>query len=105
MFKINYQEIKKDLFTVDDKYYLAHCISSDCKLGAGIAVEFQKRFNLRSKFLQMDLIDLMEMMCDWKAATLRHNDGDINKSLEINQKRFGYSDELKEIMKNSLKYF
>ena len=45
-------EIKKDLFKVEDKYYLAHCISSDCAMGAGIAVEFEKRFKLRSKLLK-----------------------------------------------------
>ena len=51
----------------------------------------------------MDLVDLVEMICDWKAATLRHNDGDIFKSIEINQKRFGYSDELKQIFINTVK--
>jgi hypothetical protein len=50
----------------------------------------------------MSLIGLIEMLCDWKAATLRHNDGDILKSIEINQKRFGYSDELKQILINTL---
>lgn len=52
----------------------------------------------------MDLLDLVEMLCDWKAATLRHADGDISRSIEINQKRFGYSDELKQIFINTLKY-
>lgn len=50
----------------------------------------------------MNLLDIIEMLCDWKAATLRHADGDIRKSLEINQKRFGYSDELKNLMLNTL---
>lgn len=50
----------------------------------------------------MDLLDVLEMLVDWKAATLRHNDGDIRKSIEINQKRFGYSDELKQILLNTL---
>jgi hypothetical protein len=50
----------------------------------------------------MSLLDLVEMLCDWKAATLRHNDGDIRKSIEINQERFGYSDELKQILLNTL---
>ena len=50
----------------------------------------------------MDLVDLIEMICDWKSATLRHNDGDIYKSIELNQKRFGYSDELKQIFKNTV---
>ena len=47
-------------------------------------------------------LDILEMLCDWKAATLRHKDGDIRKSIEINQKRFGYSDELKRIFLNTL---
>lgn len=46
------KEEKRDLFTVDDKYYLAQCISSDCKMGAGIAVQFQKRFNIRDELLK-----------------------------------------------------
>jgi hypothetical protein len=50
----------------------------------------------------MSLLDLIEMLCDWKAATGRHADGDIRKSIEINQKRFGYSDELKQILLNTL---
>lgn len=53
----------------------------------------------------MSLVDLIEMLCDWKAATLRHDNGDIIKSLEINQKRFGFSDELKKILKNTLDDF
>lgn len=52
----------------------------------------------------MTLIDLIEMLCDWKAAGLRHNDGDLFKSIEINQKRFGYSDELREILENTAKW-
>ncbi|SDQ54523.1 DUF5662 family protein [Carnobacterium viridans] len=50
----------------------------------------------------MDLLDVIEMFCDWKAATERHEDGDINKSIEINQKRFKYSDDLKNIFKNTV---
>jgi hypothetical protein len=49
----------------------------------------------------MNLIDLIEMICDWKAASLRHNDGDLMRSIEIGQERFGYSDELKRILVNT----
>ena len=49
----------------------------------------------------MCLIDLLEMLCDWKAATLRHKDGDLRRSIDINQKRFGYSDEMKAILHNT----
>lgn len=40
-------EEKRDLFTVSNDYVLAHCISADYALGAGIALEFQSRFGLR----------------------------------------------------------
>jgi hypothetical protein len=50
----------------------------------------------------MSLVDLLEMLCDWKAATLRHANGDIRRSIEQNQQRFGYSDELKGILLNTL---
>lgn len=50
----------------------------------------------------MNLIDLIEMLCDWKASTLRHNDGNIESSIEIGQERFGYSNELKQILLNTL---
>ena len=50
----------------------------------------------------MNLIDIIEMVCDWKAATLRHNDGDIIKSIEINQKRFNFSDDLAFIITNTI---
>lgn len=44
-----HKEEKRDLFSVPDDYYLAHCISADFALGKGIAVEFNKRFNMRQK--------------------------------------------------------
>lgn len=49
----------------------------------------------------MSLLDVIEMLCDWKAATMRHADGDLSKSIELNQQRFGYSDELKSILRNT----
>lgn len=54
----------------------------------------------------MNLVDLIEMLCDWKAATLRHDNGDKNKSLEINQERFNYSDDIKNLLQNTVdEYF
>lgn len=52
----------------------------------------------------MNLIDLLEMICDWKASSMRHNDGNILKSIEVNQERFGYSDELRRILENTAKW-
>jgi len=51
-----------------------------------------------NKIDTMTLMDLIEMVCDWCAAVKRNPDGDVIESIEINQKRFGYSDELKSIM-------
>ena len=48
-----------------------------------------------------DLFDLIEMFFDWKAATERHNDGNIFKSILINQKRFGYSEQIAGIFTNT----
>ena len=50
---------------------------------------------------EMDLFDLMEMFFDWKAAGERNKDGNIYKSIEINQKRFDLSDQLTEILYNT----
>lgn len=35
---------ERDLFEVDESYVFAHCISLDCAMGKGIALEFDKRF-------------------------------------------------------------
>lgn len=35
---------EKDLFIVDEEYVIAHCISLDCAMGKGIALEFDRRF-------------------------------------------------------------
>lgn len=50
----------------------------------------------------MNLVDLIEMFCDWQASTLRQKDGDLQKSIEANQERFHFSDELKQIFLNTL---
>ena len=53
----------------------------------------------------MNLVDIVEMLCDWKAASERHNDGNLLKSIEINAQRFGYDDQLKQIFINTAKMF
>ena len=49
----------------------------------------------------MNLIDLVEMLVDWKSASLRHNDGNLLKSISINSKRFGIDSQLTKIFKNT----
>ena len=49
----------------------------------------------------MNLLDIVEMLCDWKAASERHNDGNIRKSIEINANRFNMSPQLVRILENT----
>ena len=55
-------------------------------------------------FSGMNVFQLTEMIMDWYAASQRHDDGDIFKSIEINQERFGYTDEVKMILINTINY-
>ena len=49
---------KRDLFTVPQGYYLAHCISADFALGAGIAKKFDEVYNMRFKlFREYDMYE------------------------------------------------
>lgn len=49
----------------------------------------------------MNLVDLVEMFCDWNAAVKRHNDGDITRSIKKNADRFNYDLDLQQILLNS----
>lgn len=51
----------------------------------------------------MTLMALVEMFCDWKAATERQNDGNLRKSLEHNREKYGLSDQIYEIFENTMK--
>ena len=51
----------------------------------------------------MTLIDLVELLCDWKAATERNKNGNIKTSIEKNTKRYGMSEQLAKIMQNTVK--
>lgn len=55
--------------------------------------------------LDMDLVDIIEMFCDWCAATERHDDGDIGESIRGNAKRFSYGPILKQIFLNTARNY
>jgi len=44
-------EIRGNVFEAQGDPYFAHCIASDLRMGAGIAVQFQKKFGLRDMLL------------------------------------------------------
>lgn len=84
-----------------DKYqeYLA-------AMGAGLRHHYEMNRHHPEHFpkgiADMTLIDLIEMLCDWQAATKRHADGDIHRSIEQNAERFGYGEELKQLFLNTV---
>lgn len=49
----------------------------------------------------MDLLDLVECFCDWYAASQRHADGSLEKSLPINAKRFAIDPQIVSIFENT----
>lgn len=53
----------------------------------------------------MTLVDLIEMFCDWKAASMRHEDGDIQRSIDLNIERFDLSPQLSAILRNTITLF
>jgi hypothetical protein len=58
--------------------------------------------HFKNSIQDMNLIDILEMLCDWYCSTKRMNNGNIRKSIEINQKRFGYSDDVAKILTNTI---
>ena len=51
----------------------------------------------------MNLVDLVEMTCDWIAAAKRSG-GDVVEALQVNRKRFGLSDQLYRIILQTVLY-
>lgn len=54
----------------------------------------------------MNLLDIVEMFCDWKAANQRNKNGNILRSIEIQKAKKGQemSEQLAEIFKNTELY-
>ncbi len=50
----------------------------------------------------MNLVDIVEMFCDWKAALSRYKGGDLRDSIAINAKKFNIPAELASIFENTV---
>lgn len=51
----------------------------------------------------MSLLDVIEMLCDWKAASERTKQGSIEQSMTHNAQRFGIDTQLGMILANTIK--
>jgi len=55
---------------------------------------------------EMNLADLIEMLCDWKSATLnKGGSGDLDMSIRILSEKYDISPQLKQILINTAKDF
>ena len=77
-------------------------------MGAGLAYHYANDNNrhhpehFSNGIDGMSLIDLIEMLMDWKAATERHDNGDIRRSIELNSERFGICPQLVAVLRNTV---
>jgi hypothetical protein len=53
----------------------------------------------------MDLIDLVEMVCDWKAASMRAESGNIANSIKIGSERYNIPPVLVKILENTARNY
>jgi hypothetical protein len=87
------------------KYVCNECSKEYIKLQAKCDQCGHLQLQAESDISQMNIVDLIEMICDWKAATLRSADGNLKKSIEINSNRFKINNQLKQILLNSVDLF
>ena len=71
-----YKEEVRDLFSVPEDYYLAHCISADFGMGKGIAVEFVKRFDTRNQLYDL-ICEGFEFSSVFSAVNILYREGDV----------------------------
>lgn len=74
-------------------------------MGAGLAHHYEHNRHHPEHFANgvtgMTLIDLIEMLADWKAATERHADGDMERSLRLQKDRFQIEPQLMCVLWNT----
>jgi hypothetical protein len=51
----------------------------------------------------MSLVDLLEMLADWKASTERYETSSLFKSFQINKERFNIDSQLLSVLRNTVK--
>lgn len=51
----------------------------------------------------MNLLDVLEMWIDWYCSSMRHANGSMAKSIDINEGRFSMSAQLASIFRNTLR--
>lgn len=50
---------------------------------------------------EMSLMDIIEMLCDWKAASEDYSNGNLAASIQLNIERFGISEQMGRVLSNT----
>jgi len=53
----------------------------------------------------MTLLDIIEMISDWKASTARNKNGNIRNSIEMNSKKYKINPQLRKILENTVREY
>ena len=87
-----------------DMLFIENCPALNEETRASVLLHLGERLaELESRINGMSLLDVVEMFCDWKAASERHANGDFMTSLILNRARFGLSDQLYQIFVKTAK--
>lgn len=81
-----YFELLKELGSALDHHYKVNSHHPEHYVWAGVKGDYE----------QLTIIDRLEMLCDWAAATKKHDDGDLHDSITKNGGRFKYDFEEKQ---------
>jgi hypothetical protein len=90
----------------DTEYGSAEYKQLLAEMGPGLASHYRKNRHHPEHFegigiLGMTLIDIVEMFCDWAAATFRMKNGDVGSSIDKNAERFHIGEQLVQIFHNT----
>lgn len=81
-------------------------VESACGTKSEIAAYLEEQIRIRKSSVGgMNLVDVIEMFSDWRAATERHHDGNLRTSIAKNALRFAMSPQLVKIFENTADLF
>jgi len=78
------------------------------RLALGPALDHHYRANrhhpehFQAGLAGMDLVDLAEMLCDWRAAVRLNPRGSLERSFQVGRTRFGLGEELEAVLRNTV---
>lgn len=58
--------------------------------------------HFQNGYSDMNLVDVVEMLCDWQASVKKHRCGNIVRSIEYSKKRFFMSEDIVKIFLNTV---